>query len=176
MKKWIVLLLVAAGLISCITYSRNHLKKAETNLEFWIGENVQDVDFSAYQKKYRSGYMGPGTQYYGTSYVPQTDEEGNQIDPEHYVIYTVSAFPDVLSKKAHITEITITDPAVNVYGLTFNSSAEDIQETMQDYGFKSAAYGNLGKTEWVKGKFHVRFFESGIYLHVDVGNHMQIAF
>ena len=28
------------------------LKKVDTNLEFWIAENVDKVDFSQYQEKY----------------------------------------------------------------------------------------------------------------------------
>ena len=69
----------------------NDLSQPITNLEFWIAENVDDVDFSKYQIKY--GMMG-GTEYYGTGYVPTVDEYGQQIDPEHCVIYTVTSYPD----------------------------------------------------------------------------------
>ncbi|MBP3386956.1 MAG: hypothetical protein J6L23_00325, partial [Clostridia bacterium] len=69
----------------------NDLSQPITNLEFWIAENVDDVDFSKYQIKY--GIMG-GTEYYGTGYVPTVDEYGQQVDPEHCVIYTVTSYPD----------------------------------------------------------------------------------
>ena len=63
-------------LISLVGCSPNKLAKPETNLEFWIAENVDDVDFSKYQEKYRYGFMGSGRQYYGTGYTPATDENG----------------------------------------------------------------------------------------------------
>ena len=59
MKKLIALLglLMLISLIGC---SPNKLAKPETNLEFWIAENVDDVAFSKYQEKYRYGFM-PGS-------------------------------------------------------------------------------------------------------------------
>ena len=100
----------------------NNLSQPITNLEFWIAENVDDVDFSKYQIKY--GMMG-GTEYYGTGYVPTVDEYGQQVDPEHCVIYTVTSYPDYANKEQHITHIYITDPQIEFYGITLNSSFED---------------------------------------------------
>ena len=102
MKKWIALLLSIFTLILFVGCSSTTLEKPETNLEFWIAENVDGVDFSAYQEKHRYGYMGPGRLYYGTDYAPTVDEEGRQVDPEIYVIYNVSPYPDHSSKKQHI--------------------------------------------------------------------------
>ena len=79
----------------------------DTNLEFWIAENVDKVDFSNYQEKF--GLMG-GREYYGTGYLPSTNENGEQIDPEACVVYTVTSYPDHISNKKYITRITITDP------------------------------------------------------------------
>ena len=72
MKKTITLLLCIFVLLTLSGCSSNKLKKPETNLEFWIGENVDDVDFSKYQEHYRYGFMGIGRQYYGTGYTPTT--------------------------------------------------------------------------------------------------------
>lgn len=175
MKKLIALLglLMLISLIGC---SPNKLAKPETNLEFWIAENVDDVAFSKYQEKYRYGFMGSGRQYYGTGYTPATDENGRQVDPEYYVIYTVAPYPDYTSRKCHITGIYINDPDVTVYGLTVNSSNGDIRTTMESNGFKSVAVGNMGKTEWVKGKFHIMFSEGSISIEVDVSNFWKIQF
>ena len=176
MKKITTVLLCIIVLLTLAGCSSNKLEKPETNLEFWIGENVDDVDFSKYQEHYRYGFMGIGRQYYGTGYIPTTDNNGEQVDPEFYVIYTVSPFPDYTSKTCHITEIVITDPDVNLYGLAINSSASDIEKTMINNGFESVEIGNLGNTEWIKGKYHVRFSDEGIYISVDVSNFWKIRF
>ncbi len=176
MKKLFVLLLVFLMLLSFARCSLNSLEKPETNLEFWIGENVDDVDFSMYQEKYRYGFMGSGKQYYGTGYTPTTDENGHQVSPEHCVIYTVAPFPDYTSKKCHITGISISDPDITVYGLTINSPSDDIESTMKSNGFKSVEIGNLGRKEWVKGKYHLGFSDGHIYINVDVSNFWGIQF
>ena len=100
MKKMFIfiLMLLSLTLFSC----NNNLSQPKTNLEFWIGENVDDVDFSKYQMKY--GMFG-GNQYYGTGYVPTLGEEGQQVDPEYCVLYTVTSYPDYSSKSQHITSI-----------------------------------------------------------------------
>ncbi len=176
MKKLFATLLVFLMLLSFSSCSLNGLKKPETNLEFWIGENVDDVDFSQYQEHYRYGFMGFGRQYYGTGYVPTIDEDGKQVDPKYCVIYTVSPFPDYMSRKCHITEIIISDPDVTVYGLTINSSNEDIEEIMTSNGFESVEIGNIGYKEWVKGKYHIRFTDGYIGIKVDVSNFWKIQF
>lgn len=176
MKKAVVLLLSLLMLVSLVGCSINTLEKPETNLEFWIAENVDDVDFSTYQEKYRYGFMGSGHQYYGTGYTPTTDENGQQVDPEHCVIYTVAPYPDYTSRKCHITEIYINDPDVNVYGLTINSSNGDIEATMKSNGFKCVEIGNAGYKEWVKGKYHISFSDGSIGIKVDVSNFWKIQF
>lgn len=47
---------------------------------------------------------------------------------------------------------------------------------MESNGFKSVAVGNMGKTEWVKGKFHIMFSEGSISIEVDVSNFWKIQF
>ena len=172
MKKAIVFLLSLLLLISLAGCSRK-LAKPETNLEFWIAENVEDVDFSAYQQRY--GLMG-GREYYGEGYMPTLDENGEQIDPEECVIYTVTKYPDYTSRNSHITRILITDPNVTVYGLTINSSNEDIKSTMENNGFRMKEIGNMGNVEWVKGKFSIRFSEDSIGIGVEVSNFWKVQF
>ena len=176
MKKWIALLLSIFTLILFVGCSTTTLEKPETNLEFWIAENVDDVDFSTYQEKYQYGYMGAGKLYYGKNYIPTVDEEGKQIDPEVYVIYKVSPYPDHASRKSHITGITINDPSGVVYGLTVNSTEAEIEKIMESKGFSSVAIGNGGEKEWVKDKYHFGFYEGHIYINVEVSNFWKIQY
>lgn len=130
-----------------------------TNLEFWIAENVDSVDFSKHQEKY--GLFG-GREFYGTGYVPTIDENGQQVDPEHCVIYTVTSYPDYSDKEQHITGIYITDPNVEFYGITLGCTFEEFAELIQLQGYKitesnenavSARYGEVWitfTTEWIR--------------------------
>lgn len=114
--------------------SNNNLSQPITNLEFWIAENVDNIDYySKYQAKY--GIQG-GYEFYGTGYIPTTDENGNQIDPVHCVIYTVTSFPDYSNREQHITHIYITDPNIEFYGISLNSTFEDFDYYIEKQGFE----------------------------------------
>ena len=148
------------------------LSKPETDLEFWIAENVDGVDFSKYQIKY--GLMG-GTEYYGTGYVPTVDEHGQQIDPEHCVIYTVTSFPDYSDKEQHVTGIYITDPEVEFYGITVNSSFEDFENKIKAQGFEITTSNEHHRTA-EKGKYSISITKEWIRIRVEVENKEGIIF
>ena len=150
----------------------NNLSQPITNLEFWIAENVDDVDFSKYQIKY--GMMG-GTEYYGTGYVPTVDEYGQQVDPEHCVIYTVTSYPDYANKEQHITHIYITDPKIEFYGITLNSSFEDFEYYIQSQGFE-ITHSNENSRTAEKGKYSVTITKEWIRIRVEVENKDGIIF
>ena len=150
----------------------NNLSQPITNLEFWIAENVDDVDFSKYQIKY--GMMG-GTEYYGTGYVPTVDEYGQQVDPEHCVIYTVTSYPDYANKEQHITHIYITDPQIEFYGITLNSSFEDFEYYIQSQGFE-ITHSNENSRTAEKGKYSVTITKEWIRIRVEVENKDGIIF
>ncbi len=143
----------------------------EHDLEFWIAENVDSFDFSGYQQKY--GLFG-GYEYYGTGYVPTLDENGQQIDPEHCVVYTVTNYPDYSSNSRHITRITITDPAVKIYGLSISSSVDEIKSVMTAEGFTVTESGAGVRAE--KGKIRFTFSGESITISAEVTNHFGIIY
>ena len=150
------------------------LERPDTNLEFWITENVDNVDFSKYQERY--GLMG-GTEYYGSDYVPSIDEEGNQLDPEACVLYTVTSYPDYSSQTRHITSIYITDPSINVYGLTVNSTKDEVKSVIESNGFTYQDHGGTNGVLYVKDKVSFFFMEKlWIHIRVKVENENQLVF
>ena len=171
MKKLLLffLMILTLGLFGC---SKNQLLEPNTNLEFWIAENVDDVDFSNYQMKY--GMFG-GNMYYGTEYVPTLDEYNQQVDPEQCVIYTVTSYPDYINKAQHITRIEITDPSIEFYGLSLSSTNEEIMETMGNMEF---VFQELGGDTLVakKGKYTFSFSPEIITIRVNVTNRTGIIF
>lgn len=143
-----------------------------TNLEFWIAENVDGVDFSKLQEKY--GMFG-GREYYGTGYVPTVDENGQQVDPEHCVIYTVTSYPDYSDKEQHITGIYITDPNVEFYGITLSCSFEEFTELIQLQGF-AITESNENAVSARYGKVWITFTTEWIRIGVEVTNDTGIIF
>ena len=168
MKKFIILLISAILLLSSCTSTPI---EPEHDLEFWITQDVDDFDFSSYQPKY--GIMG-GWEYYGTGYGPTLDEDGQQIDPEHCVIYTVTNYPDYSSNSLCITRITITDPVVKVYGLSMTSTHEEIRSTMTAAGFTVTESGTALKAE--KDNLRFTFSKDAIIVSAEVTNLFGIIY
>lgn len=114
--------------------------------------------------------------YYGTGYVPTLDENEQQVDPEHCVIYTVTSYPDYMNKEQYITRIEITDPEIKLYGLSINSSKEDIKNVMEEQVFTviEDEYGITAE----KGKFTFDFNKRSNYItiRVEVTNRSGIIF
>ena len=168
MKKFIILLVSAILLLPSCT---PHPIEPEHDLEFWITQDVNDFDFSSYQPKY--GIMG-GWEYYGTGYVPTLGEEGQQIDPEHCVIYTVTNYPDYSSNSLCITRIEITDPEVKVYGLSLSSTADEIRSVMSSEGFTVTGTDTAIRAE--KGNIRFIFSRHSIMISAEVTNRLGIIY
>lgn len=145
---------------------------SNTNLEFWIAENVDQVDFSKFHEKY--GLFG-GKEYYGTGYVPTVDEYGQQVDPEHYVLYMVTSYPDYADKEQHITGIHITDPNVEFYGITLNCSFEEFADLIRLQGFEITESGE-NATRAQMGNIGITFTAQWIHIGVEVTNEHGIIF
>ena len=174
MKKAIVLLTVLVCLLSLVGCSAQTPEKPETDLEFWIAENVDDFDFSGWEERY--GIMG-GREYYGSSYVPTKDENGEQIDPEECVIYTITSYPDYSDKEQHITRITITDPTVKIYGLCTTSSLEEFDALFEGMDYEIEEIGSTGLLHRaVKDKISFAYGGGKITVSVEVTNAQGIIF
>ncbi len=180
MKKIFVLILFTIiftfGLFGCTlpNLSVPNLPDPNTNLEFWIAENVDNVNFSNYQMKFR--IMGGGRVYYGTGYVPTLDENGHKVDPEHCVFYTLTFYPDYSDEQIHITMIEITDPVIEFYGLSLNSPKKEIRKTMGDklgFAIEESSDDTLIAR---KGKYTFSFSSRYICISVDVTNVTGIIF
>lgn len=107
-------------------------KPSDTELEFWIVENVDGINWAGHDIPY--GMFG-GEAYLGKNYPLELSDEGAQI-PKEFVIYTVTSWPDYSDNSEYITEIEITDPAISVYGLTINSSFTEFDNTFHKQGYR----------------------------------------
>lgn len=107
-----------------------------TTLEFWITENVSNLDLSKYQVAYKPGAWGYENKIIlGSGYTSTLDSVGNEIKPEHYVIYEIAPYPNNATSGEYITAIEITDPSVYLYGLTVDCTADEFNQTFEQLGF-----------------------------------------
>ena len=171
MKRFIVIIFSIILCFVLLPSCGRHLNEPDHNLEFWIAENVDDFDFSNHQPKY--GIMG-GWEYYGIGYAPTLGEDGQQIDPEHCVIYTVTNYPDYSSNSRHVTRIEITDPAVRVYGLSISSTVEEIKSIMTAEGFTVTESGTAVRAE--RDNFSFTFSKDKITISAEVTNNLGIVY
>lgn len=114
---------VLAFLLSSCQSAAYLSKPSDTNLEFWLTQDVTDQDFSSHVSP--GGYFGASA-YYGKDY---------QADAKSYVIYVVTGYPDYADNNKAITGITITDPAITFYSLSLASSQADFDRVMKKQGF-----------------------------------------
>lgn len=146
---------------------------SSTNLEFWIADKVDNFDFSEHQQRY--GLMG-GDEYYGKGYAPTYDDNGQQVDPEHCVIYTITSYPDYSDKEKHISRISITDPLVTLYGsINVNSTEEEFTRVMEANGFTVEREGAVGLIAR-KGDYFISLCLNEIVINVDIKNQHGIIF
>lgn len=104
-----------------------------TSLEFWITEDVKDYDWTGHDEIY--GWMG-AREFLGIEYEKNEDPNGADQPPEHYVSYVISAWPDYADGGQFVTAITITDPAVTIYGLTIASTYEEFDAVFEPLGYE----------------------------------------
>lgn len=105
----------------------------DTTLEFWITENVKDQDWTGHDEIY--GWMG-AREFLGSAYKKNEDADGLDQRPEHYVSYVITAWPDYADGGQFVTDITVTDPAVKVYGLTIASTFEEFDAVFEPLGYE----------------------------------------
>lgn len=137
MKKRILLLSVLAALLcfaSCgAPAAPDKQAHGETTLEFWITEDVAGVDWSAHDEIY--GWMG-AREFLGSEYKKTKTEYGSEKKPEHYVSYVITAYPDYADGGQFVTDITVTDPDVKVYGLTVHASFAEFDAVFEPLGYE----------------------------------------
>jgi hypothetical protein len=168
--KIVICLLCAAALFLAVRGFVNYIPTPETNLEFWITDAVDRTDLATHREKF--GLMG-GKEYYGEGYMPTQDENGEQKDPAHCVIYTVTSYPDYISNKQCVTQIYITDPDVEFYGINCQSSLGEIDTALRQRGFRPSDAPGVA---YRKGKTTIRISDGTIRIGVKVSNFFRIQF
>ena len=155
----------------CSCSSSKFLEKTDdTNLEFWITEKVSMQHYELSTCTYLPGLFG-GSMHLDGRYEAIEGNNGMLYEPEIHVVYTVTAYPDYADGGQYITSIDITDPEIYVYGLTMNSTVEEVSETMKKMGFKTST-----GDRWTKNNCTFSFSTYGIRIGAAVTNKKGIVF
>ena len=168
-KRLFILPLIALSLTSCGKYLD---KPNDTTLEFWITERVTSEMAKEKGCTFIPGMFG-GDMYLGSHYQMVEIDDVKQV-PEIRVIYTITGYPDTLNDRA-VTHINISDPAVTVYGLTMNSSKEEIAKRMKELKFKDKT-DEWGNSLYNKNNCTFRFSELGIDISAEVSNIWHVVY
>ncbi len=150
----LVLTLLFAVFSSCSDTEATPEMPEDTGLEFWITQDVAETDFSDYYEIV--GGMG-ATQYYGSGYLPVFDEDGHEVDPEYYVKYKITAWPDYADGGEYITSIDFNDPKVAVYGVTVNSSFEEFERIFSDMEYELSIDSSKNYERYTASKKGISF-------------------
>lgn len=135
----LVFTILLLSLSSCSVGKKVPEMPKDTNLEFWITQDVSGTDFSKHHEII--GWFG-ARQYYGSGYQPVFDENGYEADPEYYVKYLITAWPDYADGGSYITLIEFNDPKVTVYGLTVDSSFDEFEHIFAEMGYEISKEGS----------------------------------
>jgi hypothetical protein len=159
MKKLITLTLLLCMftllLSSCGISKEARIEKPEdTNLEYWLLDSPNKKEWT---KLYEDILTGT---YLANGYEAVLNESDNLLypkhAPEHAVVYSTENYPieEIGIKK--ITGIYITDPEIYVWGLTVNSTREEVVEVMEKMGFED---GQLGSNIYcgINGRYKFTF-------------------
>ena len=143
---WLLILLILSASICC-WYMHFYYppKPKDTNLKFWVGEKISIEERKAYgmTELPRPTRFGGGVDYLDSDYeavLITTDHvaEGYYFpsEPETYITYNFEHYPDLMSINTYLTGITFNDPKIYLFGLTINSTREEVDEHLLSIGFK----------------------------------------
>ena len=156
-------------LTGCVNSNNTYLQKPEdTNLDYWITQYVSSQTMSEDGCTFLPGWFG-ASEFLDKRY-EVVEEDGRVVVPDVHVTYLLSGYPDVLDSYA-VTRIQITDPEIYVYGLTINSSVEEIANRMKTV---PGAKGS-GRAYKIK-KASFGFNEGNIYISVPSTNKNKVVF
>ena len=147
----------------------------DTNLEFWITQKASFEDLDNKGCTYLPGWMG-ADEYLDSRYTADTSGD-MAVAPDIHVTYLVTGYPDTLDDRT-ITHIEITDPSIVVYGLTLNSTDNEIINRITD---KTNSFSYVTAVDECYLKFTIKncsfsFMSNKIIIDVPVTNNSGIVY
>ena len=111
-------------------------KPEDTNLEYWLLDDPNTDEWTRLTPSYQ-GF--PTVTYLAKGYDTALDIYGNITSPKRCVTYCVGNYPILEMGIKKIVGIRIEDPDIYVWGLTINSTREEVVEIMEKMGFEEGS-------------------------------------
>ena len=141
MKKLFICIISATAAVAifsaCTAQSFVPERDENSALEFWLTDDVLQVDLSGYE--FVPGWFGAEEFYNAELYPTVTNEDGEPAAPEICVKYLITAYPDYADGGSFITHIEITDPEVEIYGVNCQSTLEQFDSVFTQKGYTVTA-------------------------------------
>ena len=164
MKKLVALLLLLCTFVLFLSSCGDQsaiAKPEDTNLECWLFDKPDKDNWTliysniAYKRYLASGYEHTGSIY---TYAPNC------------VYYETSRVLNGLANMNRITHITITDPEVTLWGLTINSTHDEVCAVLSQLGFEEQSWDGEFKFSLFKFQDSKRIYT----IEVRYGSSIQI--
>ena len=128
------LMTVSLCLSSCVVTTAQTVRAINDTSTFEIELLTceKEIDFTDYQEVPGFGVTGYVTGYYDKKY---ETNDGTPVE-ECYVLYSVTPYPDCMSRNEYVTAICVSDPEVCVFGYSVGDNADDFQAHLQTEGFE----------------------------------------
>ena len=177
-------ILLAALMVFAVGCSSNYKEELlyldepnDSNLLFYLTEAVDEQDmldagctsFDLTGNPYRKTFLDKRYDF--------DTVVNNTSATKCHVTYSISKYPQE-ANRYHVTQITIYDPRIKVYGLTINSSIKDIRKAMKKLKFSETEYKeseDYSVAIFRRDRFAFIFTSESIRLYADYLSTDQLA-
>lgn len=177
-------ILLAALMVFAVGCSSNYKEELlyldepdDSNLLFYLTEAVDEQDmldagctsFDLTGNPYRKTFLDKRYDF--------DTVVNNTSATKCHVTYSISKYPQE-ANRYHVTQITIYDPNIKVYGLTINSSIKDIRKAMKKLKFSETEYKeseDYSVAIFRRDRFAFIFTSESIRLYADYISTDQLA-
>ena len=177
-------ILLAALMVFAVGCSSNYKEELlyldepdDSNLLFYLTEAVDEQDmldagctcFDLAGNPYRKTFLDKRYDF--------DTVVNNTSATKCHVTYSISKYPQE-ANRYHVTQISIYDPNIKVYGLTINSSIKDIRKVMKKLKFTETEYKEAEDYSVVmfrRDRFAFIFTSDSIRLYADYISTDQLA-
>lgn len=183
--KWFAacaLIMVVCCLSGCSIGTQKRVDEINANSTWEVDllTPLEETDFSVGDYGVKPGFGVTG--YYDKKYGEGDINTGEM--PSTYVLYSVTSYPDFMSKKKYVTQIDVCDPEIEVYGYSIGDSSEAFGAFLTEKGFQAEEDYNIRSDRFKKGKIVIRFgiepetqtITRSITVEVDVTNCCGVVF
>lgn len=129
LKKIFLSLIFSFTLASCSNNVNPLVKPTDYTLDYWIGDKINPINLIE-ENIYRQ--EADNILYLDSKYEVKENKNGNATLPDEYALYNI----DLSDDNYIVSNIYITDPNIEIYGMSMKTDSNTIHKTFCDLGFE----------------------------------------